>query len=113
MNQINAVWVTLLLQMLLLIAFIVLPFGFDQRSWLGLDFEHRLLIGAGFIGAWFIGTTLAIVYRSWGVLSFQLILALGIAVFVVLLSQRIISIQARTSTTPFPVPNRPPLVRQI
>jgi hypothetical protein len=111
---INAVSLLVILQVVLLGALISLPFGFDQRSWLGLDFEHMLLLAAVCILAWVVGTVLAIVMRKWGLFFLQCGMAISVTAFGYLVLEEVIPFDAPSPSTNAhppvhqrPIPSKP------
>ena len=68
---VHFLWALFVLQALAVAAAVLLPFGFDKRSWLGLDFEHLMLIGAIYILACLLGCAFAATLRKWKLLIVQ------------------------------------------
>jgi hypothetical protein len=77
----------ILVQAISVAAAALLPFGFDKRSWIGLDFEHLLVLLGIYFVAVAIGLIYAAAYGKWNWLGAQVAGLLGTCAVLLLLSR--------------------------
>jgi len=97
---VHLVWAFIVVQIVAIVAAVCLPFGFDKRSSLGLDFEHLMLVAGVYTLACILGCAFAAALRKWMLLLVQIGGALMALLVLYLIS---IGLIGDENVTPAPV----------
>jgi hypothetical protein len=107
----NLLWFIAPIQLLLFVAVFTLPFGFDKKSSLGLDFGHLLLFAAVYVTAVLFGLSYAAFSARWRWFGAQLFVFLLAAGITWLVASGIVSTSRQNDYHRLPL--RPPLSKDI
>jgi|GEM_PF-2572901 len=106
------IWAFIVVQIVAIASAVLLPFGFDKRSWLGLDFEHLILLAALYVLTCLAGCIIAAALRKWMLLLLQIGGVTAVLLVLYLLSIDFIGKENRTPVSPTEVDHyRPPAER--